>query len=98
MAIPTSTITPVLASDISDRAFRLYVVLALRPDNDWISCQDVATAVGMKSHEIRMPLAELRRVGLAERERRYERHSKNRKTWHTYVRLLPASTTSEAAA
>ncbi|MET8696820.1 hypothetical protein ABZV65_30270 [Streptomyces bauhiniae] len=97
MTTPAETVATVVASDISDRAFRLYVVIALHGDA-WMSCQDIATAVGMKSHEIRMPLAELRRVGLVERERRYERHAKNRKTWHTYVRLTPAGTTTEAAA
>ncbi|PNG18593.1 Rrf2 family transcriptional regulator [Streptomyces cahuitamycinicus] len=97
MATPTDVMTPALASSISDRAFRVLHVLALHMDSGWVPIPPIAELLGMTSHQIRLPLAELRAAGMVEHDRRYEIGDTGRKTWHTYVRLVDDTATEDAA-
>lgn len=98
MATPTAVHTPALASSISvsDRAFRIFYALTLELDRGWVPVPAIADQLKMTSHQIRLPLAELRTAGLVESERRYEKGATGRPTWHTYIRLT--DDTTEAAA
>ncbi|MFZ3557233.1 hypothetical protein [Streptomyces sp. BH055] len=96
--MPTVTaIKPALATGISDRAFRLFCVLVLHTDGEWVRVQDVADDCNLTNHQVRAPLAELRKADMVESRRVYEQGSQGRPTWHTHFRLAPA-TNSEAAA
>ncbi|MGW2496285.1 hypothetical protein ACWCV2_17505 [Streptomyces pseudogriseolus] len=99
MATPTAVHTPALASStsISDRAFRVFYALAMELEQGWVPVPRIAAQLNMTSHQIRLPLAELRAAGIVERERRYEKGATGRPTWHTYIRLTD-DTTAEAAA
>ncbi|MCX4976420.1 MULTISPECIES: hypothetical protein [unclassified Streptomyces] len=78
----------VLASDISDRAFRLYAALVLNTSGGWVALADIADRAALNSHEARGPLAELSSAGLAEKNRRWISHLK---THRAYVRLFDAT-------
>ncbi|MEE1764436.1 hypothetical protein [Streptomyces sp. SP18BB07] len=97
MATPTDVLAPALASDISDRAFRVLHVLALHTDGGWTAVPVVAAKLGMKPHQVRGALAELCTERLAEKDRRYELGDTGRKTWHTYFRLVDDNATEDAA-
>lgn len=97
MTTPTDVMAPALASSISDRAFRVLHVLALHMDSGWHPIPPIADMLGMTSHQIRLPLAELRAAGMVEHDRRYERGNTGRPTWHTYVRLTDDNATEDAA-
>ncbi|MFF8789246.1 hypothetical protein [Streptomyces sp. NPDC015125] len=99
MATPTDLHAPALASSISvsDRAFRILYALATEMDRGWVPVSSVAEQLEMTSHQIRLPLTELREAGITDHERRYEVGDTGRKTWHTYVRLV-GDNASEAAA
>ncbi|MFI6142346.1 hypothetical protein ACIBCC_29665 [Streptomyces griseus] len=81
-----------LATAMSDRAFRVFCVLVLRTNGTWRDIPAIAAEMSMRPHEIRHALSELCAVGLAQKERRYERGSTGRPTWHTYVRLADDNT------
>jgi predicted ArsR family transcriptional regulator len=87
MTVSTDALRPALASGISDRAFRLYCVIVLRTNGEWVPIPPLAEQCSLTAHQVRLPLAELRAAGMIERDRRYERGGTGRKTWHTYVRL-----------
>ncbi|MFC9280943.1 hypothetical protein [Streptomyces collinus] len=99
MATPTDTHAPALASSISvsDRAFRIFFALATEMDRGWVRVSSVASQLDMTSHQIRLPLAELRDAGITTHERRYETGDTGRKTWHTYVRLVDDNATEATA-
>lgn len=82
-----TAVDPALAADISDRAFRLYLVLVLRTSGEWKSIPWLAAERGLTSHQVRFPLAELRDSAMVETKRVYETGEHGRKTWHTYVRI-----------
>src|SRR5262249_35847531 len=86
-----------LASDITDRAFRLYAALLFTGSHDWSALTDLANSAALTSHEARLPLLELCTAGLAEKERRWVPELKPPRA---YVRLLEAAATvpAEAAA
>ncbi|OEJ21008.1 hypothetical protein [Streptomyces subrutilus] len=88
-----TVLDPALATDISDRAFRLYTVLVLRTSGEWTAIPSLAAALGLTPHQVRFPLSELRASAMVETNRVYETGEHDRKTWHTYVRL-PEDTTS----
>ncbi|MEU5978452.1 hypothetical protein [Streptomyces sp. NPDC047315] len=98
MATPTDVLTPALASGISDRAFRMYCVLVLRTDGGWVPVPLFAGMCGMRSHQIRLFLTELRTAGVIETERRYGVGATGRKTWHTFVRLVDDNATATEGA
>ncbi|MET9776122.1 hypothetical protein ABZ023_18010 [Streptomyces sp. NPDC006367] len=97
MSTPTTVLEPALASSISDRAFRLFCLLVLRTDG-WVPIPPVAAMCGLTPHQVRLALAELRNVGMIERDRRYETGDTGRKTWHTYIRLTGDEGQRESAA
>ncbi|MCD9903229.1 hypothetical protein LUR56_31255 [Streptomyces sp. MT29] len=102
MTTPTDVMKPALASPISDRAFRVLHVLALHMDDarqadGWVAIPPIAERLGMTSHQIRLPLAELRTTGMIEHDKRYERGATGRMTWHTYVRFVGDHATEAAA-
>ncbi|MEU1592754.1 hypothetical protein ABZ468_07810 [Streptomyces sp. NPDC005708] len=76
-----------LASDITDRAFRLYAALLFTGSHDWSALTDLANSAALTSHEARGPLLELCTAGLTEKERRWVPELK---THRAYVRLLEA--------
>ncbi|MYW67114.1 hypothetical protein GTY65_24040 [Streptomyces sp. SID8379] len=90
-------IKPALANGISDRAFKVFCVLVLSSDGEWVRVQDVAEDCNLTNHQVRAPLAALRKARMVESRRVYEQGSQGRPTWHTHFRLAPA-TNSEAAA
>ncbi|MEU3200922.1 hypothetical protein [Streptomyces sp. NPDC006996] len=93
MATPTDVMKPALASGISDRAFRILYVLAVDMERGWVPLSSVAERLEMTSHQIRLPVSELRAAGLIEHDRRYERGSTGRPTWRTYARLVDDNAT-----
>jgi hypothetical protein len=99
MATPTDVLAPALASSISvsDRAFRIFYALAAEMDPGWVRVASVAKQIEMTSHQIRLPLAELREKRITTQERRYETGETGRKTWHTYVRLVGDDITEATA-
>ncbi|MGW2550141.1 hypothetical protein [Streptomyces sp. NPDC001635] len=82
-----------LASDITDRAFRLYAALIFTGTHDWSALADLANNAALTSHEARGPLLELCSAGLAVKERRWV---PTLKTHRAYVRLAEPVTTAPA--
>ena len=54
----------ILASAISDRAFRLYAALALSEAGTWLGFDQATRAAGLTSHAARPALTELCRAGM----------------------------------
>ncbi|MFJ7004166.1 hypothetical protein ACIQU7_23465 [Streptomyces albidoflavus] len=79
---------------LSDRAHRVLLELARRPDGAWVSVASIHTSLGLTSHQVRPALNELRVGGLAERQRVYVRTDTGLRTHRTSFRLI--DTTSEA--
>lgn len=99
MTTPTDVLDPALASDISDRAFRLFCAITTHPtdgDNPWVTLPPIAERMRLTPHQVRQALTELRDARMVVTERRYEMGSTGRKTWRTYVR--PADDASKDAA
>ncbi|MFF4543590.1 hypothetical protein ACFY1J_04995 [Streptomyces sp. NPDC001406] len=100
MTTPTDVLDPALASDISDRAFRLFCAITTHPadaDDPWVAIPPIAERMRLTPHQVRLPLAELRKANMVVSQRRYETGSTGRKTWHTYVRLVDDAPTEAAA-
>ncbi|MGW3628371.1 hypothetical protein [Streptomyces sp. NPDC000880] len=93
MNSPRTALEPALATDISDRAFRLYCYLVLRTSGEWVTIPTMAAACGLNPYQARAPFAELRDAAMVETDRVYEPGDTGRKTWRTYVRL-PEDTAS----
>ncbi|MFG2986143.1 hypothetical protein ACGFYQ_33660 [Streptomyces sp. NPDC048258] len=94
---PHTAVVQELATDISDRAFRLYCVFVLRTSGEWTTVPALAAACGLKHHQVRAPLTELHRAALIERDRVYQKAGAGRMTWRTYFRL-PEDTSAATTA
>lgn len=90
--LPSTALEQELATDISDRAFRLYCVLVLRTAGQWTPLNAMAEGCGLTNHEARRPLAELLQARLAVKKRVYVTGTTGRKTWQTRVRLAEDTT------
>lgn len=100
MTTPTDVLDPALASDISDRAFRLLCAVTTHPtdgDTPWVTLPPIAKRMRLTPHQVRQALAELRDARMVVTERRYEMGSTGRKTWRTYVRLVDDNATEDVA-
>ncbi|MCG8971727.1 hypothetical protein [Streptomyces sp. CL12-4] len=86
MTTANATLDQGLAADISDRAFRLYCVLVLRSNGEWMTIPRLARQCKLTPHQARGPVTELHAVGLLERKLRYETHQ-GRRSKVTYFRL-----------
>ncbi|MFK0290715.1 hypothetical protein ACIQU6_09580 [Streptomyces sp. NPDC090442] len=96
MSTRTVDLAPVLAGDVSDRAFRLYRHLVLDSRSHWDTLQAVADACNLTNHQARWPLAELRSRAMVESRRANEMGNHGRKTWRTYARIAEANSGAAA--
>ncbi|MFF9901210.1 hypothetical protein [Streptomyces longispororuber] len=93
----TTPLDEVLASGISDRAFRLYCALILAATDAWVPLADLAERTGLTSHEARGPLGELASAGLAEKDRRWVPGLKSNRAYARLPQPVPTAAAEVAA-
>lgn len=67
----SDTLNQRLASDISDRAFRLYCAAVISSRGEWVHIPALAAQCALTPHQARRPVAELLAAGLLERRCKY---------------------------